>query len=115
MGLGVTEINEHTIPHVLRHEPTEAPHSLGDTLLVGGNHLAEVLGVDPCRECCRTHKVGEHHPDLSAFGGILRLRLCSSDAFKGRWGGARNLADRSLHYPPMPERDADVLQVLIGQ
>src|SRR5689334_8829495 len=55
------------------------------------------------------------HRDLPALGGILRLRLFSGDGFKRCWGRARKLADRRLHYSAMPERDADVLEVLIGQ
>ena len=43
MGLGVTEVDQHPIPHVLRHEPAEALHGLGNTLLVAADNLAEVF------------------------------------------------------------------------
>ena len=45
MGLGIAEIDEDAVAHVLRHEPAEALHGLGDTLLISGNDLAEVFRV----------------------------------------------------------------------
>ena len=45
MGLGIAKVNQHTVAHVLRCEPTEPLHSLGDTLLVSGNDLAQVFRV----------------------------------------------------------------------
>ena len=35
VGLGVTEVDHNAIPHVLRHEASEALHGLCDALLVG--------------------------------------------------------------------------------
>ena len=40
MRLRIAEIDEHAVAHVLRHEPAEALHSLGDAFLIGGNDLA---------------------------------------------------------------------------
>ena len=45
MGLRIPEIHEHAVAHVLRDEPAEALHGLGDALLIGGNDLAQVLRV----------------------------------------------------------------------
>ena len=75
MGLRIAEIHEHAVAHVLRHEPAEALHSLGDALLIGGNDFAQVFRVHARRECCRTDKVGEHHCDLAALGGVFGLWL----------------------------------------
>ena len=30
VGLGITEIHQDAVAHVLRYEPAEAPHGLGD-------------------------------------------------------------------------------------
>src|SRR5262249_25636409 len=49
MRLGVTEINEHPIAHILRYEPAEALHDLCDAFLVGRDNLAEVFRVHPRR------------------------------------------------------------------
>ena len=40
MRLRIAEIDQHAVAHVLRYEPAEALHSLGDALLIGGNDLA---------------------------------------------------------------------------
>jgi hypothetical protein len=45
VGLGIPEVNQHAIAHVLRYEAPEATHGLRDTLLIGRNDLAEVFGV----------------------------------------------------------------------
>ena len=75
VGLRIAEIDQHAVAHVLRYEPAEALHSLGDALLIGGNDLAQVLRVHARRERCRTDEVREHHRDLAALGGVLGLRL----------------------------------------
>jgi hypothetical protein len=74
MGLRVPEVDQHAIAHVLRYEPAEALHGLGDALLIRGNYFTEVFGVHPCRERSRPHEVREHHRDLTAFGRIALLR-----------------------------------------
>jgi hypothetical protein len=43
--LGVTEIHQDPIAHVLRYETSEALHRLCDALLIGRNDLAQVLRV----------------------------------------------------------------------
>ena len=80
VGLRVAEVDQHAVAHVLRYEPAEALHSLGDALLIGGNDLAQVLRVHARRECRRTDEVREHHRDLAALGGVLR----ASAAVSGR-------------------------------
>ena len=42
MGLRVAEINQHTVAHVLRYEPAEPLHSLGDAFLVASTCGATV-------------------------------------------------------------------------
>jgi len=49
--LRVSEIDEDTIAHVLRHEPTKATHGVCNALLVGRNDFAKVLRVHACRHC----------------------------------------------------------------
>ena len=71
VGLGVTQIDQHPVPHVLRYEATEALHGLSDALLVGRNDLAEVFRVHARRERCRADEVREHHRDLATLGAIF--------------------------------------------
>src|SRR5262249_9026202 len=48
--LGVAEIYEDPIAHVLRYEPAEALHGFGDALLVDRNDLAQVFRVHAGRQ-----------------------------------------------------------------
>ena len=50
MGLGIPEIHQHPVAHVLRNEAAEATHGLGDALLISRNHFAEVFRVHAGRE-----------------------------------------------------------------
>ena len=48
--LGVAEVDQHPVAHVLRDETAEAPHGLRDALLIGRNDLAQVFRVHACRQ-----------------------------------------------------------------
>jgi hypothetical protein len=50
MGLGIAQIHEHTVAHILRDEAPEATHGLCDTLLISRNDLAEVFRVHARRQ-----------------------------------------------------------------
>ena len=68
MGLRIAEVDQDAVAHVLRHEPAEALHGLGDAFLIGRNDLAQVLRVHAGGECRRADQVREHHRDLAALG-----------------------------------------------
>ena len=50
MSLRIAEVHEDAVAHVLRYKAAEALHSLSNALLVGGNDLAQVLGVHTRRQ-----------------------------------------------------------------
>jgi hypothetical protein len=50
VGLGIPEVDQDPIAHVLRDEASEALHSFGYAFLVGRNHFAEVFRVHACRQ-----------------------------------------------------------------
>ena len=111
VGLRIAEVDQHAVAHVLRDEPAEALHGLGDALLIGRNDLAEVFRVHAGREGRRADKVREHHRDLAALGGVLwRLR---TGAVRRRQPSERargvKLGNRSQHLPPMPEQTRQAL------
>ena len=120
MGLRIPEVLQHTIAHVLRHEPAEPLHSLSDALLIRRNDFPQVLRVHTPRECRRTDKVRKHHRDLAALGGVLGGRFWSSRrrclALRDSrdWRSIK-LSDCSQHSPAMPERYAKPIKVLIRQ
>jgi hypothetical protein len=63
----------------------------------------------------RTDEVREHHCDLAAFGRVLRLLLRSGGGVRCHLGRICVLADSGKYLPSGSERDAHVLQILIGQ
>ena len=102
MSPGITKIYEDTIAHVSGYEPVEALHGLDNAFLIGRDDLAQVLRIHASGQCRRTDQVEEHHCDLAALGGFLGA-------------DCRRRADGRQYFSSMPEWDADVLEVLIGQ
>ena len=51
----------------------------------------------------------------AALGIVLALRFHHSDRFRCCRSRASKLADGREHFPPMPERDTEFFEVLIGQ
>ena len=50
VGLGIAEVDQDPVAHVLRYEPAEALHGLRNALLIGRNDLAEVFRVHAGRK-----------------------------------------------------------------
>ena len=86
MGLRITEDRRaHRRPYTSRRTRRSAATALGDALLVGGDDLAQVLGIHTRGKCCRTDEVREHHGDLTAFGSVLSgLRKCRGSGRRRR-------------------------------
>src|SRR4029077_2548471 len=100
--------------HVLRYEPAEALRSFTNARLIGRDDLAQVLRVHTYRECRRADEVREHHGDLAALGGVFGLRL-GQRRLRRCLDGTYKLRNRRQYLSSMAERDANVLEVLIGQ
>ena len=111
MGLRIAEVHQHAVAHVLRHEPAEALHGLGDALLIGRNDLAQVFRVHARRERRRADEVREHHRDLAALGSVLGLRLGQRRLWRCL-DVTDKLRNRRQHLSSMSKRDADLLQDL---
>src|SRR5262245_10693409 len=71
MRLRITEVDENAVAHVFCHEPAEAADGLGNTLLIGGDDLAQILWVHPDRERRRADEIREHYGHLATLGGVL--------------------------------------------
>jgi hypothetical protein len=83
--------------------------------VVRADHSPQVFGIKLGREGGRANQIGEHHRELPPFGDILGLRFRFG---RERWRRSHcfaQLADGREHLPPMSERNAHVLEVLIGQ
>src|SRR5262249_39780492 len=122
VGLGVTEVDQNAVAHVLRHEATEALYRVGDALLVGGDDLSQIFGVHASREGRGADEVGKHHRHLAALGVVFgrgawgtRCGRC----VKGRRPTARVVTQSSdgiQEFHTVTERgNAKLLQVLVRQ
>ena len=119
MGLRIAKIHQDAVAHVFCDEPAEAAHRFGDALLIGGNDLAQVLGVHARRQRGRAHQVGEHHRDLAALSRVGRRLLdCRKNV---GWRSFRDCVgaqggDRIEQLAAVPDKtDTQFLQVLSRQ
>ena len=77
MGLRIAEIGEHAVAHIFGDETTGLGDDLGATSVIGADDLLQVFWVEPSREGCRAHKIGEHHRELAALRAIVPSGLGS--------------------------------------
>jgi hypothetical protein len=70
--LRIAEVDQDTVADVVRDEAIEPRHHAGDAAVVGGDHLAQVLGIEAAAERRRTDKIGEHDGQLAALGNRRR-------------------------------------------
>ena len=68
VGLGIAEIGQHPVAHVLGDEPAGLGDEIGAASVIGADDLAQILGIEPRRECRRADQIAEHHRQLPAFG-----------------------------------------------
>ena len=115
VGLGIAEIGEHSVAHVLGNESTVALDQHRAAALIVTNDSPQVLGIEPGRQGGRADKVAEHHGEVTAFSGVLWPRL-------GHSGGGRRdrvitceLPDRAEHPTAIAKQDPELLQVLVCQ
>jgi hypothetical protein len=45
MGTRVAEIDQHTVAHVFRYKAVKVPDAFGDSAMVCGDNVAQILGV----------------------------------------------------------------------
>jgi hypothetical protein len=83
----IPEIDQHRVTHVLGDEPAEPSDGFSDVCLIGDDHFAQILRVEPDREGGRADEVAEHDREMPALGrGGRRWR-------DGRQHGAAIRAD----------------------
>src|SRR6516165_11033138 len=68
VGLGIAEIGEHAVTHVLGHETTGLGDYLGAPSVISADDLPQLLGVEPGRQCGGADEVAEHDRNLAALG-----------------------------------------------
>ncbi len=113
-GVRIPKVHEDAIPQISGDEPAEVVHGLRDPSLIGRNDLSQVFRVHAGRKRGRTDQVRKHHRDLAALGSVLGLRFGQRRLWRSR-NGTGKLRNRCQHLSPMPERDAKLFEILIGQ
>jgi hypothetical protein len=112
--LGVAEVDQDPVAHILGDKPGEAPDCVGYAAVVGADDLAQILGIEARRQRGRTDQINEHHGQLAplGLGGGGR-------PYRRRRSRQRTLVEsgnRGQQPPPIAERsDADFLQVVRRQ
>jgi hypothetical protein len=123
--LGIAEINQHAIAHILGDKTAKAADGVGHAAMVGADDLAQILRIEACRQRCRTDQITEHHRQLPPLGlgrgcaaggrhrpadALAGLGLWFLDMFVAKRG------DRIEQPPAIPDQsDAQVLQILHGE
>ena len=105
--LGVAEIDQHTVAHILGNEPAILLDQCCAAAVIGADDGPQVLGIEPCRKRGRAYEIAEHHSQLTAFCRVVRRHR---DRDLGPyWRAWVEFADRAQHFPPVTEDDAEVL------
>jgi hypothetical protein len=68
----IAEIDEYSVAHVPGDEPLKALHSVGHSVAIRPDHVAQILRVETGRKTCRANEIAEHHRQLTALGlGVI--------------------------------------------
>ncbi len=115
MRAGIAEIDQRPIAHPFGDMAVEARHRRCNRALKRADQIAHVFGIEPRRQRGRADQIAEHHRELPTFGGIAGLRLGQGGRLSRDRRITGKLPDRAQHLQPVPERNTEVLEVLIGQ
>ena len=113
MRLGIAEINQHAVAHILGDKTAKAADGVGDAAMVGADDLAQILGIEARRQRRRTNQIAEHHRQLPPLSLRLGRRgRLFGNSFGNRCGG--QFGDGIAQAQPMAcARHANVFQHLI--
>jgi hypothetical protein len=116
----VAEIDRDTVAHVFGDKAVEAADHVGDGLVIGGDDLAQILGVETRSERCRADEIAKHHRQLPPLGVALRRerhgRFGWRPWYVGRGRGGAQSGDGIEQATAVADRgDAQLAQILGGQ
>jgi hypothetical protein len=115
VGPRKAEISEHAVAHVFGDETVEAANRLRDTAVIGADHLAQLFGIEPRRQCRRADQIAEHHRQLSALGRRAGPGFRRRDV-RDRSRPGTQAGNGFQHLAAMTDRgDAEFLQIVGGQ
>ena len=98
----------------LATKPSKPADDLGDAAVVGADHVAQVLGVEPRGERGRADEVAEHDRELTPLG--LSGRCGPRGRRVGGFpAGLASRGDSLQQALAIAERDAELLEIGIGE
>jgi len=65
MRLGIAEMDQHAVAHILGDKAAKAADGVGDAAMVGADNLAQVLGIKARGQRRRADQIAEHHGQLT--------------------------------------------------
>jgi hypothetical protein len=83
--------------------------------VIGAKDHLQVFWVEPGRECRGAHKVAEHDRELATPRAVVQGGLGSCGWRRRARRSVGKLANGAQQLLTVPEREADFLQVLVGQ
>ena len=95
--------------------PSSRSDLAGDSVLVGAQQRAHVFGIEPLCQGCRADQIDEHHRELTALGGGGHCRDSAGGLPSLLGWLISQLADRPKQQLARPERQAELLQVGLGE
>jgi len=68
MRLGIAEINQHAVAHILGDKTAKAADGVGDAAVVGADDLTQILGIEARGQRRRADQIAEQHRQLPPLG-----------------------------------------------
>ena len=113
VGARIAEINEHSVSHVFRDKSAATLDDRSDAAVIGADHRAQILRVEPRRQCRRADQIAEQHRQLPPLGLRLHPPL---PRLRGRAReGAAQRRDRLQELPARPDRQPQRREIRLGQ
>src|SRR4029077_10238730 len=106
MCLRIAEIDQHAVAHIFSNETAKALDLCGHCGVVSAEHLAQILWVEPRRECGGADAVADHYRQLSSLCSFGR-RCRSQTRRRARF----ERSDRAQHPLAVAENDAELLKI----
>ena len=116
VGQRIAEIGQHPVAHVLGDEPTGLGDQIGAAAVIRADDLAQILGIEPRRECRRADQIAEHHRQLAAFGigGRRHIARCRRHRRSGMGCTLGQYGDSIQQATAMPDRRNPEFAQIVG-
>src|SRR5258708_24148809 len=75
----ISKIDQNSVAHVSGVDPAKPGDGLGHVPVIDGDHLAQILGVEPYGERSRPDEIAEHDREVPPLGRGYRWRRRRAD------------------------------------